>query len=588
MFRKKWVEKNNPGGGNCAYYSFANGILPYLQKEVVENKTTEENSIYAKIAFFVENNPQLNISLAHLSDHIRNFSKTNHNDDLLDILNIIFRQLLIDKRLAELKQFIEEMNRYKDDPKFNIKQAIEKNMVLNDLQEATICLFLGVPRGGGKTEVERDSFTYEALNDIREDMLRQLDKEIVLTKEDIAKFSNQRLLQCYLNLLAIEKSQFAKQYLISEENVDPPKLTEAGRKLFIQCHFNYREQEGYLEHKGQGLDDIIAYLNECFIQRHEIKRLESADHPLLIKLFNLIIEDNEVAIENEKPLFIAGFDCVERQFKLIYDCMQDVISKFKKLLSFKDKLEYVKIPHCLVYNEQFTREGLLYFLEAVGTRKNNRASIAENFITDHLKNTKWGTDGDIRELGEILNVETHFATYKQDRGDNPRVVYMNNRDNYHWTTYYEDTSYEDTSEKQDALDSYSSDDDSFSKDEILLPDHLTKYLPHSKGNSQLSLKEIKSLFESYKAGNWHFFCFFNSRNHLDKATQIIKHCNKKPGPTVEEVVEEILKFRESPGRKFNNHGSFARRVDYLCYRMYGKDYIGYALEKRRKNYVSIA
>lgn len=581
MFRKKWVEKDNPGGGNCAYYSFANGILPYLQKEVVENKPTD--SLYAKIAFFVESNPQLEINLEQLTHQIRHFNKNNRNGELLDSLNIIFRQLLIDKRLAELKQFIEEMNRHKENPKFNFKQAIEKNMVINDLQEATICLFLGVPRRGGKTEVERDSTTYEALNDIKANMLSQLDREIVLNKEDVANISDRMLFQCYLNLLAIKKTQFAQQDLIADKNVDPPLLTEAGRELFMQCRFNYREQEGYLEYKGQGLDDLIAYLNECLIQKHEIKRLGTADHPLLIEMLNQVLEGKLDAINNEKAFYLAGFDCVERQFNIIYDCMHDVVLKFKKLLSLKNKIEHVKIPYCLVYNEQLTREGLLYFLEAVGTHQNNRTSIAENFITDHLKNTKWGTDGDIRELGEILNVETHFTTYKQDRGDNPYVVYMNNRDNYHWTTYYENSS------GNHEEDSYSSDEeDNYSDDEVLLPNHLTKYLQHSKGNPQLTLKEIRSLFQSYKAGNWHFFCLFNSRNHLDKATQIINRCHEKPAPTVESVVAEILKFRESPGRKFNNQGSFARRVDYLCYRMYGKDFIGYALDKRRKNYVSIS
>lgn len=166
-----------------------------------------------------------------------------------------------------------------------------------------------------------------------------------------------------------------------------------------------------------------------------------------------------------------------------------------------------------------------------------QGSLIVNAMSDITRNYRWGTQTDLNELAAIFDVNLHTLINGKtpytpvDKPQRP-IITMNNKHNTHWTTRLSFVGSGFTGRQYDAY---------------------TK-------NSVITKKEIKDIMQTYTKG---FMALMSTRNHKEKANQIIERCNDNDF-NVHDIVRMLDNYLK-PG-KFAPNSSFKRRADYIMAR----------------------
>ena len=183
-----------------------------------------------------------------------------------------------------------------------------------------------------------------------------------------------------------------------------------------------------------------------------------------------------------------------------------------------------------------------------------RQSIGACVIEKKAKGI-WGTFNDLTILANhfninlvVVNIPESVASSLQDA--RPKI-YLNHTSTArhqadHWTTILNAFPYSPCA---------------------LLPESVRQFEKRAY-SFDVSKVEIKKLFNNYIQDNFKWFCYWNSRDHLKLASEILTQC-AEPSYTAEDILTYLITH---PPGSYNPRGEFAAIMNYLCYRQFGIKY----------------
>jgi hypothetical protein len=164
-------------------------------------------------------------------------------------------------------------------------------------------------------------------------------------------------------------------------------------------------------------------------------------------------------------------------------------------------------------------------------------SLIVRAMSEVTRNYRWGTQTDLNELAHIFNINLHtlingHAPYTPTDTSRRPIITLDNKHNYHWTTHIS----------------------------FLGSGYLGKTYDVALRDSVLSKQELKEILQSYTHG---FMAFVGKRNHMEKAKELIEHCNSNDFD-VNDIVRMLSNYLERG--KFTHNSSFKKRADYIIAR----------------------
>ncbi len=404
----------NPGEGDCAFYSMMIGLIPILQMEI----KTGQYAILPKILKEIEGFERENFK-----EFIRTFKLNTRAEKNLGLVELqqALRRILVKRRINSIKEYELTLQKIGTDVeekrargKWQNSDKLSQSCWLSYNEENQAWRFVYQRNNGDIVFLEREN------ND---------SWNLAVTKKD----DNETIQEKYIG---------KTWQNIAAEEAPITGYTETARELVENV-------EDFL--KGKTYEDVSDENNRRVLFGL-IQDKVRFDCPRQLMIFTEVV----AVFKKELGLPIASGETNndfnrDKEFKKVVgqsvQACKLTYGKFRLMAGAKYLEDFINDWVKLNFFDNLTIEAETFYRD----KESPVMAVLKKKLNDH----EWGTENDLRELAEELDVQLIiYRNGGKSLGENPDsrpTVIVNNNNNRHWQTYFDARSLEYVSMQLDSM-----------------------------------------------------------------------------------------------------------------------------------------